>query len=148
MRPGTRAVIFTTNDSAYRTALALRDADVAIVAIVDARPEARLTGSLPQHARALGLPIIAASGIAGAHGGKRVVAVDIAPLGGGPTQWLDCDLVCVSGGWNPAVHLFSQARGTLRYDDALAALLPQSSPLPIVAGRRCERRLRSCRCTR
>ena len=132
VRPGSRAVIFTTNDSAYRTALALRDADVAIVAIVDARPEARLTGSLPQHARALGLPIIAASGIAGAHGGKRVVAVDIAPLGGGPTQWLDCDLVCVSGGWNPAVHLFSQARGTLRYDDALAALLPQSSPLPIV----------------
>jgi sarcosine oxidase subunit alpha len=132
VRPGTRAVIFTTNDSAYRTALALRDADVAIVAIVDARPEAHLTRSLPQHARALGLPIIAASVIAGAHGGKRVVAVDIAPLGGGPTQWLDCDLVCVSGGWNPAVHLFSQARGTLRYDDALAALLPQSSPLPIV----------------
>ena len=32
VRPGTRAVIFTTNDSAYRTALALRDADVAIVA--------------------------------------------------------------------------------------------------------------------
>jgi sarcosine oxidase subunit alpha len=132
VRPGSRAVIFTTNDSAYATALALRDADVAIAAIVDDRPDAQINGVLPQHARALGLPIIAASGIAGAHGGKRVVAVDIAPLGGGPTQWLDCDLVCVSGGWNPAVHLFSQARGTLRYNDALAALVPQSSPLPIV----------------
>ena len=133
VRPGTRAVILTTNDSAYRTALALRDADVAIAAIVDTRSEGELTGALPQLARALDLPIIAGSAIACAHGGKRVSAVDIAPLGGGASRWLDCDLVCVSGGWNPAVHLHSQARGTLRYDTAHAALLPQSSPLPIIA---------------
>ena len=120
VRPGTRAVVFTTNDSAYATALALRDADVAIAAIVDARPDAQITGALPQRARALGLPIVAASGIVGAHGGKRVTAVDIAPLAGGATRWLDCDLVCVSGGWNPAVHLFSHARGTLRYDETLS----------------------------
>ncbi|MEO8675982.1 MAG: 2Fe-2S iron-sulfur cluster-binding protein [Casimicrobiaceae bacterium] len=133
VKPGTRAVIFTTNDSAYATALALHDADVAIAAIVDARAEAQITGALPQHARALDLPIVCASAIVGAHGGKRVSAVDIAPLAGGATRWLDCDLVCVSGGWNPAVHLYSQARGTLRYDDALAALVPQSSPLSITA---------------
>ena len=30
---------------------------------------------------------------------------------------IDCDLVALSGGWNPAVHLHSQARGKLRYDD-------------------------------
>jgi sarcosine oxidase subunit alpha len=131
VRPGTRAVVFTNNDSAYATALALRTADVAIAAIVDARLESQLIGTLPQRARALGLPIVAASAIAGAHGGKRVEAVDIAPLAGGAARRLDCDLVCVSGGWNPAVQLFSQARGTLRYDDALAAFVPESSPLPI-----------------
>ena len=31
---------------------------------------------------------------------------------------------CVSGGWNPAVHLFSQARGKLRYDAALGGFVP------------------------
>jgi sarcosine oxidase subunit alpha len=62
-----------------------------------------------------------------------VTAVDIAPLAGGASNWLDCDLVCVSGGWNPAVHLFSQARGRLRYDDALAAFVPGSSPQSIAA---------------
>lgn len=133
VRPGTRAAIFTTNDSAYATALALRDADVAIAAIIDARPESQITGALPQRARAVDLPVIAASAIVGAHGGRRVTAVDVAPLGGGASRWLDCDLVCVSGGWNPAVHLFSQARGTLRYAESLAALVPQSSPLPIRA---------------
>ncbi|TMH22745.1 MAG: sarcosine oxidase subunit alpha family protein [Betaproteobacteria bacterium] len=131
VRPGTRAVVFTNNDSAYATALALRAADVAIAAIVDARPESQLIGTLPQRARALGLPIVAESAITGAHGGKRVEAVDIAPLAGGAARRLDCDLVCVSGGWNPAVQLFSQARGTLRYDDALAAFVPESSRLPI-----------------
>ena len=91
-------------------------------------PKSQLIGTLPQRARALGLPIVAASAIARAHGGKRVAAVDIAPLAGGATRRLDCDLVCVSGGWNPAVHLFSQARGKLRYDETLAAFVPEPSP--------------------
>ncbi len=133
VRPGARAVVFTNNDSAYAAALALHRANVAVGAIVDARTDARLGGALPQQARAAGLPILAASGIVNAHGGLRVAAVDIAPLAGGASNWLDCDLVCVSGGWNPAVHLFSQARGRLRYDDALAAFVPQSSPLPVAA---------------
>ncbi len=39
----------------------------------------------------------------------------------------------MSGGWNPAVHLYSQARGKLRYDDALATFVPDASPQAIVA---------------
>ena len=41
---------------------------------------------------------------------------------------IDCDLICVSGGWNPGVHLFSQARGSLRYDDDIAAFVPDRGP--------------------
>jgi len=135
VRPGTRAVVFTNNDSAYTSALALRAADVAIAAIVDARPESQLTGTLPQRGRALGLPIVAASAIARAHGGKHVTSVDIAPLASGPTRRIDCDLVCVSGGWNPAVHLYSQARGSLRYDETLAAFVPEAAaPSMLPAG--------------
>ncbi len=59
------------------------------------------------------LPIIDGSAIVGAHGRLRVASVDVAPLAGGASRRVECDLVCVSGGWNPAVHLFSQARGKL-----------------------------------
>lgn len=45
---------------------------------------------------------------------------------GAPTK-IDCDLVLMSGGWNPAVHLFSQSTGKLRYDDALACFVPNVS---------------------
>jgi sarcosine oxidase subunit alpha len=114
VRPGTRAVVFTNNDSAYATAAALKAAGIDVVATVDARE---------------GAVIVAA------HGRRRVRGVDVAPLAGGRTTRIACDLVCVSGGFNPAVHLFSQARGTLRYDERIAAFVPDRSPLPVtVAG--------------
>jgi sarcosine oxidase subunit alpha len=42
----------------------------------------------------------------------------------GVGEAVSCDTLLVSGGWNPAVHLFSQARGTLRYDSALGGFVP------------------------
>jgi len=131
VRPGSRAVIFTNNDGAYADALALHTAGVAIGAIVDARPSTSLNGTLPAQARAAGLTLLADSVIAKAHGTQRVTAVDILPVTAGAMRRIECDLVCLSGGWNPTVHLFSQARGKLRYDEALATFVPESSPLPI-----------------
>ena len=131
VRPGARAVVFTNNNSAYAAALDLHQAGVAIGAIVDARPVAALEGTLPARARTAGLRILAGSAITAAQGRLHVASVDVAPLGGGRAQRVECDLVCVSGGFNPAVHLFSQARGKLRYDDALATFVPDASPLPI-----------------
>ena len=132
VRAGTRAVVFTNNDSAYACALRLRNAGVDVAAVVDIRAEAQLTGELPARARHEGLRIMAGGAIARAHGRLRVAAVDVASPRDGKSTRIDCDLVCVSGGWNPAVHLFSQARGTLKYDDALATFVPDASPLPIL----------------
>ena len=125
--------MFANNDSAYDAALRLHDAGVAIAAIVDPRPQAALVGDHPQRARAAGIPILPGSAIVRAHGRLRVAGVDLASLGGGAAPRIDCDLVCVSGGWNPAVHLYSQARGKLRYDDALATFVPDAAPQAIVA---------------
>jgi len=131
VRPGTRVLLFTSGDSAYAAALSLHSAGVAVEAIVDARAEAGIVGTLAQSARAAGLPILSESVVVGAHGGKRVAAVDVATRGG--TRRIECDLICVSGGWSPAVHLFSQAQGKLRYDERIAAFLPQTSSSAVVA---------------
>jgi len=123
VRPGSRAIVFTNNDSAYSTALALQEAGVAVAAVVDARAApaqaARVQGA--------GIEVLAGSVVAAAHGRLHVRAVDVAPRSGGRARRIDCDLVCVSGGWSPAVHLHSQSRGTLRYDDASAAFVPDKS---------------------
>ena len=68
---------------------------------------------------------------------------NVVPAAGGTVRRLDCDLVCVSGGLSPAIQLFAQGRGAVRYDETLAALVPNDPPHVDPAGRRGERALRS-----
>jgi sarcosine oxidase subunit alpha len=108
---GRRAVVFTTNASGYRAASELAEAGVEIAAIVDPRPVAP-GATMAGHV------------VTGTTGDPRVSTVDVAAVGGGPVRSFDADLLLVSGGWNPVVHLFSQAGGRLRYDERLGAFLP------------------------
>jgi sarcosine oxidase, subunit alpha len=123
--PGRETVVFTTNDSAYDAALDLHRAGARVQAVVDARTAvpARLLDQCEQ----AGIPVLRGSVVTGTRGVERVTHALVAPfLGGeiGAGTEIACDLLLVSGGWNPAVHLFSQARGRLRYDAALGAFVP------------------------
>ena len=132
VKPGTRAVLFTNNDSAYGAALDMRAAGIEVAAIADLRAEP--SGPLTDKAKAEGLQVLAGHAVIGTEGGKRLRRVRLGRLtdGGdgiaGDAAGFDCDLLAVSGGWNPTVHLFSQARGTLRFDEDLAAFVPGEPP--------------------
>jgi sarcosine oxidase, subunit alpha len=104
---GKRVVIATNNDSAYAVADALAEAG-AEVEILDTRA----AGPPSQ------LKVTTGSAIGGVIGTRGVEAV----RAGGRTR--DCDALLLSGGWTPTVHLYAQARGRLRYDEALVALVP------------------------
>jgi sarcosine oxidase subunit alpha len=122
---GRAAVVFTTDDSAYAAAVDLADAGVEVRAVVDARPEPPASWRAACTAR--GIPVRAGSVVTGTDGAARVSAALVASLRDGvpgEPERLDCDLLLVSGGWNPAVHLLSQAGGRLRYDAALGAFVP------------------------
>ncbi|HYB11384.1 MAG TPA: glycine cleavage T C-terminal barrel domain-containing protein, partial [Alphaproteobacteria bacterium] len=131
VRPGRRAVVFTTNDSAYAAAIDLKAVDMEIAAIVDARREP--AGSLVTQAREAGIEIITGQAVASAIGWRSVKAVEVAALDEAghkltsEPRRISCDLICVSGGWNPTVHLFSQSRGKLRFDDARGCFAPGES---------------------
>jgi sarcosine oxidase subunit alpha len=128
VRPGARVLLFANNDAAYAAVLDLAAAGVAVEAIVDPRPAPM--GELPQRARAAGLSIRHASVVVGAGGRLRLDRAWVAGLDGSggvagdPPTAVPCDTLLMSGGWSPSVHLHSQARGKLRFDDALAAFLP------------------------
>jgi sarcosine oxidase subunit alpha len=55
----------------------------------------------------------------------------VAPVGAagkiGARRVLPCDCVGLSGGWTPAVHLFSQSRGKLAFDADIDAFIPAAS---------------------
>ncbi len=131
VRPGKRAIVFTNNDSAYRTALDLKAAGVVVAAVVDPRGEPK--GELPQRVRDAGIEIIGGSVVVDTHGKKRVSGVDVMALSGtgdavqGSVRHIECDLVAMSGGWSPTIHLHSQSGAKVRYDDTLACFVPDQS---------------------
>ena len=126
VRVGEQAVVFTTNDSAYRAAFDLHDAGTTIAAIVDARDE--IGAPLREDCAARGIPVHTGAVVTGTRGESRVTHAVLGRPGDASQEAsqevLACDVLLVSGGWNPGVHLFSQARGTLRYDDTLGAFVP------------------------
>jgi sarcosine oxidase subunit alpha len=117
---GREAVVFTTDDAAYAAALDLAEAGARVAAVVDARPSA--PPDLHAACAERGIPVRLGQVVSGTAGVERVRA---ALVDGEPVH---CDVLLVSGGWNPAVHLASQAGGTLRYDELLGAFLPATLP--------------------
>src|SRR5262249_45019367 len=67
--------------------------------------------------------------IVGTSGRLRVTAVQVAAIDGHGevstgSDRIACDLVVMSGGLTPSVHLFSQSRGKLEWDEQLQAFVP------------------------
>jgi methylglutamate dehydrogenase subunit C len=116
--PGKRVVIATNNDDAYKTAEALQEAGVEVVAILDARPSpAGANSDIPVYNNAIPLSTKGAR-----HCLKSVTAL----VDGKPQSW-NADLLAVSGGFTPVVHLHMQAGGTLDWNEGAQAFVPALS---------------------
>ncbi len=133
--PGTNGVVFTNNDDAYLTALALKKAGVN-VQVVDSR--ARPQGELVQQAMAAGIEVSPSSVISKVDGTLGVKSVKIAAYRKGQGRVItekkvDCDFIAMSGGWNPALHLWCHNGGKIRFDDGLASFRPNTHTDAITA---------------
>jgi sarcosine oxidase subunit alpha len=125
---GREVVVFTNNDAGWQRAAALARSGVTIRAVIDPRdsPPARAASDLSDSATELltGRVVVAAEG-GRALSSVRAESYDVrsGQLGGGARS-IKCDALLVSAGWNPLVHLASQAGGPPVYDETLAAFLP------------------------
>ena len=124
--PGTNAAVFASGDDAYRTALDLAVAGVRVAAVIDPRrsPDHPLIATL----RKIGIETLAGHVVTRALGGAQLAAVEVMRLEGGETAGaarpIDCDLLAISGGWQPAIHLHSQTGAQPVYDPKLQAFRP------------------------
>ncbi len=127
-RPGSRAVVLAACDSGYATALDLRRAGVEVAMVVD--PRANGDSTLAEAVRTAGIEVQIGSTVLATRGSQRVSAVRIGRMGAdgraNAGQWVPCDHVAMAGGWTPSVHLFSQSRGKLAWNDDVQAFLPAS----------------------
>jgi sarcosine oxidase subunit alpha len=125
VRVGTRTVIVTSGDDAYQAALDLQAAGMVIAAVADLRVE--VAGALPDAARRAGIKVLPGSTVLDTEGDLRVNAITLGRVHGGAVQTgerISCDTVLISGGFTPSVHLFSQSRGKLAWNEDLKAFVP------------------------
>lgn len=123
---GDKIVVATNNDSAYTAALDLAKAG-AEVTLCDLRSNVPTT--LSNEVGKAGIELKTGYAVLKAEGGKGVRAAQLVPVDANgratakPTR-IGCDLIAMSGGWAPALHLWSQRFGKPQYHASLDAFLP------------------------
>ncbi len=123
--PGQRVVVFTSCDDAYRSAIDLYDAGAKIEAVVDSRTT---VSAYTQQCHDRNIEILRDHVIVNAIGGADGVStVEVQSLSSGKSWDISCDLVAVSNGWAPTLHLFSQSGGKTAWDKARHIFVPGES---------------------
>ena len=108
----------------------LAGAGVELPVIVDVRPKVSAWGRRASNA---GIECLAGRAVIDTGGDTALTSVTVARLDRGRptgnTTTIECDLLAVSGGWNPALQLYSFPGGRLRYVPEAAWFLP-AEPVP------------------
>lgn len=134
---GERIVFYANNDSAWHTALALAGAGVPVANIVDIRHQ--VDSQLLDRARDAGIATLTATAVVNTRGRSAVRRLDLRSIAadgqslGDSAGSIDCDLLAMSGGWSPTVHLYSQSGGQLDYRDSDACFVPASANQAVTA---------------
>lgn len=125
VKVGNKAVVVTSHDSAWFAAFDLAVAGVSVPAIIDVREN--IADSLVNRAKMLGIEVLNGWTVSDTSGRHRVSSVRVNPVRNGvvgAARSITCDVVLMSGGWNPSVHLFSHTKGALIWDEERQIYLP------------------------
>jgi len=126
--PGRNVLLYTNNDSAYQTAIDLKNAGVSVAGIVDVRPAP--DGDLVDQARKMGITLFTGHAVINTKGRRGLKNVTLAPIDvqanliGEGRITVECDALGTSGGWSPTVHLHSQASGKLTFEETFHCFVP------------------------
>jgi sarcosine oxidase, subunit alpha len=119
---GRKVGVYTAHDGAYAAAFDLKRAGCDIPVIADLRKD--VPAALLDEAKSLGIEVLTGHAVVKAGGRLRVNSMDVRPADGGAVRKFSVDALITSAGWTPSVHLFSQSRGKLKFDDALSIFIP------------------------
>ncbi len=123
--PGKTAVVFSNNDEAASTIDDLVRAGIEVSALVDTRPV--LPPEIKAKARKHGIRVFEGAAVADATGGQRVTGARIAAAYGASHN-VTCDLIAVSGGFNPNLQVTTHLGGRPQWLESLSAFVPGTLP--------------------
>ena len=139
VKPGSMAVVATASDQGYDAALDLLDAGVQVAAVVDTRSGSAQDVGAAETLKSRGTLVLEAHAVLRAEGKKKVTGVVVRRLQDGvpvgDERRLGCDIICISGGFQPANALLYQDGCKLSYDEVLNETVPRElSPALDAAG--------------
>jgi sarcosine oxidase subunit alpha len=129
---GKKNVFFTNNDSAYESAISLFKKGIKVQAIIDIREKSN--SSIIKETEYFGIKIYWSHTVVDTHGYKKLKKISIMELSKdnksviGSKTYIDCDCLGMAGGWTPAVHLFTQSGGKLKFRDEDQVFIPSKYP--------------------
>ena len=129
---GEKNILLTNNDSAYETAISLIQKGINIEAIIDNRES--IDSKLIYEVEKNNIKIFKGFTVVNTSGYKKINGVSIMELSKdgqkviGSKINLSCDCLGISGGWTPAVHLFTQSGGKLQFRDEDQVFIPKTYP--------------------
>ncbi len=136
--PCESAVILAANSDAYRTALELQAAGVAIRALVDLEdPGTR--GDLLADVQAAAIPVYERSAVYSAEGNGLLNAVTVCELDGvgrarpDTARRIDCDGLLMSVGYAPAAALLYQSGARMTFAGTPGQFVPEALPSGVFA---------------
>ena len=131
VQSGQEIVISTNNDSVYSTAKELMKAG-SKVHIIDARNT--ISQDIIESAKSSGIEVSLGTAPFNINGRKKVDSLDVAEHDGqkyNKVNQIKCDLVLISGGWSPTVHLLSHRGVRPVWDPVNLCFLPNEIQEPI-----------------
>jgi sarcosine oxidase, subunit alpha len=129
---GMKNVFLTNNDSVYETAISLIQKGIKVEAIIDNREQ--VDSKLLYEVERNNIKVFKGFTVVNTSGYKRINNISIMSLSKdgqnvvGSKISLFCDCLGVSGGWTPAVHLFTQSGGKLKFRETDQVFLPNIYP--------------------
>ena len=121
--PDENPVIFTNNSSTFSLMKSLIDLGHKPKAYVDVRDQKKIEKEIIELLTKYNIPFYAKSEIEGCDGKNEIKRVSIR-VKKNETIKIKASMLCVSGGLNPDIHLFTQSKGLLKWDEDLLTFKP------------------------
>ena len=124
--PEINPVIFTNNSTTISLLRSLISLGYKPAAYIDARKEEKIEKELSDCLEKNNIPFYKNAEVEGCDGNKKVQKIFIRNNKKKIIK-INSSMLCVSGGINPDIHLFTQSKGLVKWDDKLLTFKPNMS---------------------
>ena len=122
--PDKEPVIFTNNSSTISLIKSLINLNCKPKAYIDSRKKKDIENEIILLLKENNIPFYPESEVEGCEGNKKVEQVFIRQ--GNSIISINTTMLCPSGGFNPDIHLFTQSKGLVKWDEKIISFKPDT----------------------